>query len=42
LRLLGCVNKVETPANFNSGLKEVEELIRIFVASVRTAKRNAN
>jgi four helix bundle protein len=42
LRLLGCVNKVETPANFNSCLKEVEELIRIFVASVRTAKRNAN
>jgi len=41
LRLLGRVNKVETPANFNSCLKEVEELIRIFVASVRTAKRNA-
>ena len=41
LRLLGRVNKGETPANFNSCLKEVEELIRIFVASVRTAKRNA-
>ena len=41
LRLLGRVNKVETPANLNSCLKEVEELIRIFVASVRTAERNA-
>jgi len=41
LRLLGRVNKVEEPANFNTCLNEVEELIRIFVASVRTAERNA-
>jgi four helix bundle protein len=41
LRLLGRVNKVEKPANFNTCLSEVEELIRIFVASVRTAERNA-
>jgi four helix bundle protein len=41
LRLLGRVNKVEKPANFNTCLNEVEELIRIFVASVRTAERNA-
>ena len=41
LRLLGRVNKVEKPANFNTCLDEVEELIRIFVASVRTAERNA-
>jgi four helix bundle protein len=41
LRLLGRVNRVGTPANFNSCLNEVEELIRIFVASVRTAERNA-
>lgn len=41
LRLLSRVNRVDTPANFNSCLNEVEELIRIFVASVRTAERNA-
>ena len=41
LRLLARVNKVETPTNFNSCLNEVEELIRIFVASIRTAERNA-
>jgi len=41
LRLLGRVNKAETPANFNCRLNEVEELIRIFVASVRTAEKNA-
>ena len=41
LCFLGRANKVGTPANFNSCLIEVEELIRIFVASVRTAERNA-
>jgi len=41
LRLLGRVNKVEKPGNLNTCLNEVEELIRIFVASVRTAERNA-
>ena len=30
LRLLGRVNKVEKPANFNTSLNEVEEPIRIF------------
>ena len=41
LRLLGRVNKVGTPTNFNTCLNEVDELIRIFVASIRTAERNA-
>jgi four helix bundle protein len=41
LRLLGRVNKVATPTNFNRCLNEVEELIRIFVASVRSAEKNA-
>jgi four helix bundle protein len=41
LRLLGRVNRVGTPPDFNSCLDEVEELIRIFVASVRTVERNA-
>ena len=41
LRLLSRVNRVDTPLNFNSCLNEVEELIRIFVASVRTTERNA-
>jgi four helix bundle protein len=41
LRLVGRVNKLESPANFVTCLSEVEELIRIFVASIRTAEKNA-
>jgi four helix bundle protein len=41
LRLVGRTKKFETPANFNGCLNEVEQLIRIFVASIRTAERNA-
>ena len=41
LRLIERAKKIGTPANFNICLKEVEELIRIFVASIRTAERNA-
>jgi four helix bundle protein len=41
LRLVGRLKKFGAPANFSSCLNEVEELIRIFVASVRTTERNA-
>lgn len=41
LRLVGRVNKLGSPANFLTCSNEVEELIRIFVASIRTAERNA-
>jgi len=41
LRLLSQAKNIGTPANFTSCLNEVEELIRIFVASIRTAERNA-
>ena len=41
LRLAGRINKLRTPANFTMCLNEVEELIRIFVANIRTAERNA-
>lgn len=41
LRLLGRIKTIGAPSHFNSCLNEVEELIRIFVASVRTAERNA-
>jgi four helix bundle protein len=41
LRLLSRAKNIGTPANFTSCLNEVEELIRIFVASIRTAERNA-
>ena len=41
LRLLGRINKLGTPANFTRCLNEIEELIRIFVASICTAERNA-
>ena len=41
LRLVGRTIKIETLANFTACLNEVEELIRIFVASIRTAERNA-
>jgi four helix bundle protein len=41
LRLVGRINKLGTPANLTTCLNEIEELIRIFVASIRTAERNA-
>jgi four helix bundle protein len=41
LRLVGRVNKLGSPANFVTCSNEVEELIRIFVASIRTAGKNA-
>jgi four helix bundle protein len=41
LRLVSRAEKLGSPANFGICLKETEELIRIFVASVRTAERNA-
>jgi len=39
LRLVGRISKLATPANLTSCLNEIEELIRIFVASIRTAER---
>jgi four helix bundle protein len=41
LRLVERAKEIGAPANFDTCCKEVEELIRIFVASVRTAERNA-
>jgi four helix bundle protein len=41
LRLVGRVQKLGSPANFIVCVDEIEELIRIFVASIRTAERNA-
>jgi four helix bundle protein len=41
LQLVGRVKKLGSPANFVTCLNEVEELIRIFVASIRTAEKNA-
>jgi four helix bundle protein len=41
LRLVGRAKKIAIPANFTACLNEVEELIRIFVTSIRTAERNA-
>ena len=41
LRLVGRAKKLGSPANFGIFLNETEELIRIFVASIRTAERNA-
>ena len=40
LRLLGRTRTLATPTNFAAVFNEVEELIRIFVASIRTAQRN--
>ena len=40
LRLVGRVKKLGLPANLVGCLNEVEELIRIFVASIRTAEKN--
>ncbi len=42
LRLVGPVKNLGTPANFTVCLNEVEELIRTFVASIRTAERRPN
>jgi len=41
LRLVGRVKKLGDPANLVKCLNEIEELIRIFAASIRTAERNA-
>ena len=41
LRLVGRSRRMGPPKNFAACLNEVEELIRIFVASIRTAERNA-
>ncbi|PYJ91530.1 MAG: four helix bundle protein [Verrucomicrobia bacterium] len=41
LRLVGRVKKLGSPANFTICINEIEQLIRIFVASIRTAERNA-
>ena len=41
LRLVGRTKTLTTATNFTTCLTEVEELIRIFVASIRTAQRNA-
>jgi len=41
LRLVGRTRTLTTPTNLTACLNEVEELIRIFVASIRTAQRNA-
>jgi four helix bundle protein len=41
LQLVGRVKNLGSPANFVTCLNEVEELIRIFVASIRTAEKNA-
>jgi four helix bundle protein len=41
LRLVARSKGMDSPANFKTCLNEVDELIRIFVASIRTAERNA-
>jgi four helix bundle protein len=41
LRLVGRLKKLGSPATFVRCLNEVEELIRIFVVSIRTAEKNA-
>jgi len=38
---VGRINKLGMPTNFTMCLNEIEELIRIFVASIRTAEKNA-
>jgi four helix bundle protein len=40
LRLVARLKKIGPPANLGACLNEAEELIRIFVASIRTAERN--
>jgi four helix bundle protein len=41
LRLVSRLRRLGEPANLNACLDEIEELIRIFAASVRTAEKNA-
>lgn len=41
LRLVAQSKRLGSPENLQACLIEIEELIRIFVASVRTAERNA-
>jgi four helix bundle protein len=41
LRLVGRLRKIKLPPNLPHVLNESEELIRIFVASIRTAERNS-
>ena len=41
LRLISRLKKLGEPANLPACLNEVEELIRIFAASVKTAEKNA-
>ena len=41
LRLVSRLKKLGEPANLPACLNEVEELIRIFAASVKTAEKNA-
>jgi hypothetical protein len=41
LRLVGRTRPLTLPANFTGCLDKVEELIRIFVASIRTVQGNA-
>jgi four helix bundle protein len=41
LRLLSRLKRLGEPANLPACLNEIEELIRIFAASVKTAERNA-
>ena len=40
LRLIGRIKKLGPPANFATCVNEADELIRIFVASIRTAEKN--
>ena len=40
LRLVARIKKISSTANAGACLNEAEELIRIFVASIRTAERN--
>ena len=40
LRLLARLQKIKAPATLPECLNEAEELIRIFVASIRTSERN--
>jgi four helix bundle protein len=40
LRLVARLKRINSPANLGACLNEAEELIRIFVASIRTAERN--
>lgn len=40
LRLVGRIKNISSTANLGACVNEAEELIRIFVASIRTAERN--